>query len=299
METLIHSNTITPVDTEIQLVLSTSKLKTVLENNNTLKCDWNFPISPPLQFSNKAWSLGLKAIMLPSKILNIPDGVCSLTIRENNNVYVISLDGQMAFSAVDICAFLNAQIAVKSSFTTNIAFHSTNTRLISCLLTPPGPGMHFGIAFNWQLCSLLGYKINTAFFAPSSGASFTKRGSMNADPYACVKLIQVESKSVSALATRQKDEKNGSSYNQIALLQITSNYSMDEANPPTLSETRPTSLVTINIPSEDIVYYPISQQTLFNLNLKISPENQGEPLAVDAAYPVIFKVILRRDNPFV
>ena len=65
-----HTLSISPRESEIPLILST---KTFPDQVGVpfRACDLSFPITPRLQLSNAKWSIGLKGLTLPSRLINI------------------------------------------------------------------------------------------------------------------------------------------------------------------------------------------------------------------------------------
>ena len=290
--------TISPQETEIPLLLSTKSVPFDDNDPHFRVCDLSFPLSPALQFSNCKWLIGLKGLTLPTRIRNI-DSSFKLFILAQSQIIEVELSDTRQLTAKQITDFLNGEVASKTSFGANIKFAVTNN-LVTCQLTPPSGMTSFAVSFSKNLAGLLGFNFETTIYGttpPSAPAKAIKF----CDPYADFKLIDVKCSNADGFSTSQAQPAD-EPYPEpsLALVQICGNYPVDEKSvAPSFLANYPVGLYTVTIPIESVVFYPISAQTLFSVNIKLLSQS-SQLLQIDTSQPIVLNVILRKaDHSFV
>lgn len=287
---------VAPRETEIHLNLSTNNFPEDLSAQQFRKCDLTFPISPGLQLSNTKWSVGLKALTIPSRIMNI-DSSFKISILARTSVTEVSLSDACFLSLKSITDFLNREIGSKTSFGTNVQF-GVSGKFATCLATSPAGMMPFIVAFSRNLCQLLGFDVGNPIVGTSTGT--LSQAPRSYDPYAGFKLVEVKSSNADGFTTAQVPTEN-EEYPETSLgfLQVVSNFGIDYGGEKGLSDITPCTLHTVSIPMEDVVFYPLASQALHSLNFKLISLS-SQLLKVDASVPVVLHVILRKsDHSFI
>jgi hypothetical protein len=284
-----------PRENEIPIVLTTQSLPIVPYERVRL-CDFSFPLNPGLQLSNTKWSIGLKALTIPSRIQNI-DSSFIITILAQTNTYEVRMGEMCTLTRKSITDFLNQQLSTKSSYGANIKFGISGT-FCTCAVTRPPGITNFGVQFSRNLCRLLGFELDTEILAASTGT--LSKASRLCDPYADFKLITVKCANASPLSTAQmRSEEEIHPETSLDMVQVVGNFGIDDvATTLALSNTSPCSLFTVSIPMESVVFYPLSSQTLYSVKCKLVSLSD-QLLRVDAGLPVVIEIILRKsDHPF-
>ena len=197
--------------------------------------------------------------------------------------------------------FLNKELADRSVFGPYIKFGvATGTNLASCQVTSPHGVQPFAVTFSKNLCTLLGFNVNTTI-AGQNPALAPVRASKSCDPYADFKLIEIKCGNVDGFTTSQSQAPDSllSDYPEttVALFQVSRNYPVDDSmivvTPTTGAD--PSAQHTISIPMESVVFYPMSAQTVYSLNFKLLSLS-SQLLKVDTSLPVVLHIILRKAN---
>jgi hypothetical protein len=283
---------IAPRENEIPLMLTTKNFPPTLHKPLFLPCDFQFPLTPALQFSNVKWSIGLKGLTIPTRLKNM-DGSFKIQVSDQGVVTTIPLVDDCYLTKESIVDFLNLQMSY-SSYSPNIVFGWSGNFVTCKVISPPG-STNFAVGFTENLNSVLGFDIDTIINGSSKG--ILARASRLLDPYADFKLINVKCGSADPLSTTQTP--SGMEIHpetSLGVVQLVSNSGIDDQGVvPVLSDESACSLFTASIPMESVVFYPLSSQNLYSVKLKLVSLSD-QLVHVDASLPVVFYVILRKSD---
>ena len=288
---------VSPREREIPLILSTQHFPDDF-TSQFRECDLSFDISPSLQLSNAKWSIGLKSLTIPTRIKNF-DSSFKIAILASMAVIEITLSDACHLSLKSIIPFLNQEVSSKTSYGANITFGVSGNGLANCLVTSPVGVIPFMVSFSRNLCSVLGFEANTVARGSPAGAS--ANATKLCDPYADFKIITVKSSNADAYSTSQviPNESQENPETTLAVVQVGSNYGIDHGSTLAIADSIPTSVHTVSIPMEGVVFYPLASQTLSSVKFKLFSQS-SQLVKVDASLPVVIKAILRKsDHTFV
>ena len=287
MNGAVRPLSISPRETEIPLSLSTKNFAVNDGDPLFRTCDLSFPLSPELQFSNAKWLIGLKGLTLPTRLINV-DSSFKVFILARAQVSEIELSDATLVTVKHVTDFLNLEINNKSSYGANVKFAVSNN-VATCKLTEPAGVSPFAISFSRNLATLLGFTTNGTIYAtdpPSPPVKATKF----CDPFADFKLIDVKCGNADGFSTSQQESEQVEEHSEtsIACVQICGNFPLDDStgSAPVFLPTYAVSLYTVSIPSESVVFYPISAQTLRSVNIKLLSQS-SQVLKVDTSQPVV------------
>ena len=107
------------------------------------------------------------------------------------------------------------------------------------------------------------------------------------DPLADFKMLDVKCGNVDAFSTAQTKTESAHPETSLTLVQVSSNYpvGVNTAASSSLSNANASSLHTVSIPMESVIFYQISSQTLQSLWLHLSQNRLTLALALQNPYP--------------
>lgn len=283
---------ISPKENEIPLLLTTNKLPDPSLYGSARTCDLTFPLNPGLQFSNTKWSIGLKALTIPTRINNI-DPSFKIFVLDGSSIIEIMLGEGMYYDLNVLTSYLNNELA-NTPYGAYIKFGVAG-KIVTCNVTTPAQVQTFEVTFTPNLSKLLGFEYHTVCRgSPTTGRLY--KATMLPDPLADFKLINVKCANAEPLSTNQmRGEKQVHPETCINTVQVVSNFGIDDNNIIVPTESTPCSLFTVTIPTEGVIFYPLASQTLYSLKFKLSSLSD-QLLKVDPSLPVVVSVILRKSD---